>query len=91
MTIEATENKPEHIRITVIDNGPGINPETLPLIFTRYFTGDHSRQKIGSGLGLYICRMIIENHGGQIQTESQLGQGASFMIDLPLTRNPSHA
>ena len=75
---------PEAVQISVSDNGPGISPETLPLIFTRYFTGDRRRQKIGSGLGLYICRRIIENHGGQIHAESQLGQGARFIINLPL-------
>jgi two-component system sensor histidine kinase/response regulator len=71
------------LRIEVTDNGPGIHPEILPLLFSRYFTGDRRRQKIGSGLGLYICRMIIELHGGTIKADSEPGQGTTFIIELP--------
>ncbi len=72
------------MEIHVSDNGPGIQADVLPLLFTRYFTGDRRRQKIGSGLGLYICRMIIELHGGKIEVTSMPGQGTTFIIALPL-------
>ncbi len=79
------------IRVEVRDNGPGIHPDILPLLFTRYFTGDRRRQKIGSGLGLYICSMIIALHGGSIHVESDLGEGTTFVIHLPwrIPANPN--
>jgi signal transduction histidine kinase len=79
------------IRVEVRDNGPGIHPDILPLLFTRYFTGDRRRQKIGSGLGLYICSMIIALHGGSIHVESTLGEGTTFVIHLPgrIPANPN--
>ncbi len=80
--INATEQNGS-VTIQVKDNGPGINPDILPHIFTRYFTGHRIRQKIGSGLGLFICRMIIDLHGGTIQVESTLGKGTCFTITIP--------
>jgi signal transduction histidine kinase len=71
------------LHIEVADNGPGINPDTLPHLFTRYFTGDRLRQKIGSGLGLYICRMIIEQHGGRIWADSAPGKGTNILFEMP--------
>jgi signal transduction histidine kinase len=70
------------IEVHVTDNGPGVKPELLPHLFQRYFTGDSS-QKLGSGLGLFICRMILELHRGTIMVNSQLGVGADFQINLP--------
>ncbi|MBX2860301.1 MAG: PAS domain-containing sensor histidine kinase [Vampirovibrio sp.] len=73
-----------YIQITVADNGPGIDPEMLPHLFERYFTAQKTRKKIGSGLGLYICKMILDLHGGKIEAHSTLGQGAIFTITFPL-------
>jgi signal transduction histidine kinase len=53
-------------RITIADNGPGISEEILPRIFEKYYSRSRMNQKIGSGLGLYICKLIVEAHGGQI-------------------------
>lgn len=71
------------ITIDVEDNGPGIRPELIPHLFTRYFTGNRLRQKIGSGLGLYICRMIVELHEGTIEARSELGQGTLIRLRMP--------
>lgn len=71
------------IEIQVRDNGPGIAPELLAHLFERYFTGDRIRQKIGTGLGLYICKMIMTLHQGAIEVESTLGQGTTFYLTLP--------
>lgn len=79
--ITATQND-DHTRICVQDNGPGIGLEMQKHLFQRYFTG-HSRQKIGSGLGLFICRMILELHDGQIKVSSEPGQGTTFTLVLP--------
>ncbi|MBY0449451.1 MAG: HAMP domain-containing histidine kinase [Cyanobacteria bacterium] len=60
-------NKLEFPAIVITDNGPGIDKKLIPNLFERYSTGYHKAQKIGSGLGLYICQLIMENHGGGIQ------------------------
>jgi two-component system, sensor histidine kinase and response regulator len=72
-----------YMTIEVEDNGIGISSELLPHLFTRYFTGNRLRQKIGSGLGLYICRMIVELHGGSIEARSDLGEGTLIRIRIP--------
>ncbi len=76
--------KEGQVEIRVADNGPGMNPEILPHIFQRYYAGHPTRQKIGSGLGLFICRMIVELHGGSIAADSEPGQGTTYTIRLPL-------
>lgn len=70
----------EMIEITVSDTGTGISDEDMGKIFNAFFTtkGD------GTGLGLAITRDIIEEHGGTIDVESELGQGTSFTIRLPI-------
>jgi signal transduction histidine kinase len=80
ISVRAEADETEMI-IRVQDNGPGIPTELLPHLFQRYFTGD-SRQQIGSGLGLFICRMIVELHGGTITVESNPGIGTTFQITL---------
>ena len=71
------------ITLRVADNGPGIPGDRLPYLFERYSTGQQKAKKIGSGLGLYICRLILENHGGMIGVESTEGQGTAFVLKLP--------
>ena len=72
--------------LTVADTGPGIDPETLPWIFERFFRGDraHSRATGGTGLGLSVCRRVVEELGGEISVESTLGEGTVFTVTLPL-------
>ncbi len=65
----------------VRDNGPGIPPEYLEKIFRLFEQLD--RTKEGTGAGLAICRRIVEEHGGRIWAESQVGQGATFYFTLP--------
>lgn len=71
-------------KITVKDTGSGISPEDLPHIWERYYKGKHS--ETGTGLGLFICRFIIESHGGKIWVESELGKGTSFIFTLPVVK-----
>lgn len=71
------------IEVTVADNGPGIPKEHLPYLFKRYFMGEKTRKKIGSGLGLYICHMVMEIHGGTIRVESVLDTGTTFILVIP--------
>jgi signal transduction histidine kinase len=73
---------PAGTRLTVRDNGPGIPPEHLPLIFDRFYKADASRtQSGGSGLGLSIAKTIVERHGGTISARND--GGAVFEIALP--------
>ena len=65
--------------IEVVDNGPGIPPERLAIIFEPYF----STKENGTGLGLAISRRIVEEHHGVLSAESELGKGAIFSIRLP--------
>lgn len=69
----------------VSDTGSGIAPEHIDLVFDRFYKVDASRKrgKEGTGLGLFICRMIIEAQDGTIQLESELGKGTTFIIKLP--------
>lgn len=76
------------VEIQVIDTGHGIPADILPHLFERYYPGFRRKQKIGSGLGLFITKMIIELHGGTIAVDSQVGRGTCFSILLPLEPFP---
>lgn len=69
----------------ISDTGSGISPEHLELVFDRFYKVEASRTrgKQGTGLGLFICKMIIEEHGGSIQVESEVNKGTKFIIKLP--------
>jgi PAS domain S-box-containing protein len=68
------------VRIT--DTGPGMSPETLARIFTPFFTTKPPGE--GTGLGLTICYAIISRHKGRIEVQSELGQGTTFTVRLPM-------
>lgn len=84
---DATRPRPG-MRIRVSDTGSGIAPDALPHLFDRFFRANgerpaESRLNHGFGLGLAIVREIAVAHGGSVSVESQLGQGTTFIIDLP--------
>jgi signal transduction histidine kinase len=72
------------IRISVKDNGPGIQPDQLQHIFKRYFRTKNGALQTGLGLGLYICAEIVKQHGGEIGVESEPGKGSTFWFTLPV-------
>lgn len=73
------------VEIAISDTGRGIPPDVLPNVFTRYYQAERSKRTTGgSGLGLSIVKQIVEEHGGSIVVESQLGQGTTFRFSLPV-------
>ncbi len=73
------------VRIVVEDRGPGIPPEARERIFDRYERVAAHAHRPGLGLGLWITRRIVEQMGGAIRVESELGRGSRFIVDLPLS------
>ena len=73
------------VQIQVTDTGPGISAEDIPHLFQKFYRIDNSltRSVGGTGLGLFICRKIIELYNGRIWVESSLGKGSTFFINLP--------
>jgi len=77
----AIERLPEYLQVSVTDCGPGIDAALSEQLFTPYFT----TKPEGLGLGLNICRTIVERHGGEIRFENLAGAGACFSFTIPLT------
>jgi signal transduction histidine kinase len=71
----------DYVRLVIADEGTGIPPQNLPRIFEPFFTtkdvGD------GTGLGLSVCYGIVQEHGGWIQADSEVGKGSRFSVYLP--------
>jgi len=87
LRLEVRENtQTQMAEIRVSDTGVGIPPERLRIIFEPFFTtkepDEHGHG--GTGLGLSVCRQIIEQHHGRIRVESVVGKGATFTVKLPL-------
>jgi PAS domain S-box-containing protein len=84
-TADRTADSSEEICFTVEDQGRGIAPEKLERIFERFQQGDASDSRAlgGTGLGLALCRSIVEQHGGRIWAESTAGKGSQFHFTLP--------
>ena len=85
ITINARANREEMI-FSVQDTGIGIKPSDQQRIFQRYFRTDdaQSRDIPGTGLGLYICKILVELHGGRIWFESDYGKGTTFFFTLQI-------
>lgn len=85
--IELTISEYEHTVIFEIkDNGMGVDRESLPRIFDTLYRADKARSNVrdGSGLGLSVCKQIVELHGGLIWAQSEVGNGLSIFISLPI-------
>jgi len=75
--------------VSIKDFGPGIPETYLPLIFDRFFRVPETPSTVhGSGLGLYICKQIIDAHQGKIHVESYIGGGTTFSVILPFSQMP---
>jgi len=82
----AATRQGEEVVISVVDNGPGIAESDLPRIFERFYRADRarSREMGGTGLGLSIVKHIAQMHGGRVEAESKLAQGATIRVILPV-------
>ena len=74
-----------HLVVTVADRGPGLPPSDLPRIFDKFYRATNAGGRPGAGLGLAICRGIVELHGGTIAAENRPGGGSLFRFCLPRT------
>jgi signal transduction histidine kinase len=86
ITIRCRERGTHHVVIEVVDHGMGIPGDQVGRLFQKFQrvrTDAHLRIS-GTGLGLYICRLIVEGHGGQVWVESEVGKGSTFGLVLPL-------
>jgi signal transduction histidine kinase len=84
---------PRSVRITVQDNGIGIAPESIPLVFNRFYRSDESRTRKtgGAGLGLSIAKWIMERHGAHFEVLSRVGMGTRITMVMPVPTKPEDA
>ena len=71
------------ILVTVEDHGIGMTEETIKHIFEKFYQGDTSHRTSGNGLGLALCKAILDRCGGSISVKSSPGKGSSFTVALP--------
>ncbi len=74
--------KPGGVEVSVRDSGSGVAPENMPKLFQPYFT----TKTHGTGLGLFVTRKLVEEHGGTVEFESTLGEGTVFRVYLPVSQ-----
>ncbi len=87
-TVElAVERGPDGVTVTVRDDGCGIAAEDVPRLFQPYFT----TKKHGTGLGLFVTRKLVTDHGGAVDFESRAGAGTVFRVFLPLREGSANA
>jgi len=79
------------IIVTVKDNGIGIPASDMQQLFERYYRGSNVSGIVGTGVGLYLVRMVIEAHGGEVSVESVEGRGSRFSVRLPVRAAPKAA
>jgi len=86
IVVRVRERGTQHIVIEVVDNGLGIPPDQVGKLFQKFarVRSEEHLKVSGTGLGLYICRLIVEGHGGQIWVESEMGRGSTFGMALPM-------
>jgi PAS domain S-box-containing protein len=84
--VVSTERLDEAVRVSVADQGMGIAPTAQGRVFDRFYRADPNltHAPAGTGLGLYICRELVQRMGGRIDVRSQPGAGSTFWFDLPL-------
>ncbi|OGI03036.1 MAG: hypothetical protein A2104_01830 [Candidatus Melainabacteria bacterium GWF2_32_7] len=77
----------KEIRVSFIDNGKGISQEDISNLFSKYTSYAKKFRQVGTGLGLYLCKQVINAHGGNILVESIEGKGSNFTFSIPVIQN----
>lgn len=80
------DHQGDKVLLSFVDEGLGIDPKNLKMIFNRYDRGMDSSKISGLGLGLYLSKQIVEAHKGQIKVESVVGKGSTFTVEFPAYR-----
>lgn len=84
---DATEWNEDHVSISIEDEGPGIEPDVLPHIFEMFFRPQRQQDwRVGRGLGLYFCHLVVKGHHGVIRASNRRDGGAQFCVELPAGR-----
>lgn len=92
ITVLVEQASPQFVRVVVRDEGPGIPLDAQPHLWEKgYRVPGGSQGREGLGLGLYICRLLIERQGGTVGIDSSSGHGASFWFQIPALPTPPEA
>jgi signal transduction histidine kinase len=83
LSISTERTQTKGVLVAVRDSGPGIDPENLERVFEAFYTTKSN----GVGMGLAICRSIIEAHGGRLWADANQPRGAVFRFTLPIAQN----
>ena len=88
--VRLTQPNSKTVRVEVIDSGPGISPEEQRKLFQKFHRIETNVGKTtGTGLGLYICKLLVERFNGEIGLNSEAGKGSTFWFELPLLTQSS--
>jgi len=82
----ATQIEDDFVRISVSDEGIGISDQQMPHLFQRFrrLHEDEQKRVSGTGVGLFLCKHLVEAHGGTIEVESEPGAGSTFSFTIPI-------
>lgn len=90
VTVDCEEKEGRRLRIEINDTGPGISAKGMEMLFASFERLEAGRTKVeGTGLGLAVCKQLVELMGGQIGVESTVGSGSTFWVKLPLAAEPN--
>jgi two-component system NtrC family sensor kinase len=87
LIVETSQDDAGYVVAKFADTGPGISPENLSKIFDPFFTTKPEME--GTGLGLSVCRGLVEKYNGKIEVETRVGHGATFIVKLPAVEESS--